>query len=158
MVLPDEYFMKQALYEAKKGQNKKEIPVGAVIVLSNYRIIAKAYNQNMCLNDPTAHAEMIAITEACNYLNSRYLNQCTLYTTLEPCPMCAGAIFWAQIERVVFSTFDNLRGYSKFSQNIIPKYIPVSSGILAHESEFLLKDFFSKNEKMTIFVFLIFHY
>ena len=142
-MIPDEHFMKQALREAKKSFEEKEIPVGAVITC-NGQIISKAHNQTIRLNDPTAHAEIIAITSACNYLGTRYLKGCTIYITLEPCAMCAGAIFWSQIDRVVFAATDIKRGYRKFSEKIIHWKTPISNAICICESEMLIKEFFQK--------------
>ncbi|MEQ8473963.1 MAG: nucleoside deaminase [Marinoscillum sp.] len=139
----DEHFMKQALNEAEKAFEDDEIPVGAVVVCQN-RIIARAYNQVERLNDVTAHAEMLAITAAQNFLGSRYLDQCTLYVTLEPCTMCGGALFWSQIARVVFGARDDKRGYSSIDHQIIHPQTEVLRGLLAEESAILLKSFFSK--------------
>lgn len=138
----DEHFMKQAFIEAEKAFEDKEIPVGAVVVCQN-RIIARAYNQVERLNDVTAHAEMLAITAAQNYLGSRYLDQCTLYVTLEPCTMCGGALYWSQIARIVYGARDEKRGYSSIQHQIIHPQTEVLRGILAEESTTLLKSFFS---------------
>ena len=105
-MLDDTYFMKQALSEAKQAFDKDEVPIGAVVVCNN-RIIARAHNLTETLNDVTAHAEMQAITAAANVLGGKYLNECTLYVTVEPCPMCAGALGWAQLQRVVYGAGDN---------------------------------------------------
>ncbi|MFY0599533.1 MAG: nucleoside deaminase [Cyclobacteriaceae bacterium] len=142
-VYSDEHFMRQALNEAQRAFDEGEIPVGAVVVCEN-KIIAKAYNQVQRLNDVTAHAEMLAITAAQNYLGSKYLDNCTLYVTLEPCVMCGGALYWSQIEKVVYSATDEKRGYSGVSQNIVHPKTKVSRGIFSEESETLLKSFFSK--------------
>ncbi|MEQ9305543.1 MAG: nucleoside deaminase [Marinoscillum sp.] len=141
-IYSDEHFMKQAFMEAEKAFEDKEIPVGAVVVCQN-RIIARAYNQVERLNDVTAHAEMLAITAAQNYLGSRYLDQCTLYVTLEPCTMCGGALYWSQIARIVYGARDEKRGYSSIQHQIIHPQTEVLRGILAEESATLLKSFFS---------------
>lgn len=137
----DEYFMKVALQEAQIAFNKGEIPVGAVIVC-NDTIIAKAHNQTEQLNDFTAHAEMIAITSASNYLSNKYLRNCTLYVTLEPCSMCAGASSWSQVSKIVFGASDPKKGFSIYQPPIINNKINVVSGILKTESLALLQQFF----------------
>lgn len=144
--LTDEYFMKQALIEAKKASDRDEVPVGAVVV-ANQIIIARAHNLTEALNDVTAHAEMQVITAASNYLGSKYLNDCTLYVTLEPCGMCAGAIFWAQIGKLVFGAIDQKRGYQQIKGQILHPKTQVYSGILDIESETLLKEFFAKKRE-----------
>lgn len=141
MFHPDEIYMSEALNLAKLAYEQKEIPVGALVVAEG-RIIGKGYNQVELLNDPTAHAEMLAITGANNHLGARHLKDCTLYVTLEPCAMCAGAISWAQISRVVFGAFDEKRGFQRFAPSILPSKTEVVGGILAHESEMLMKEFF----------------
>jgi tRNA(adenine34) deaminase len=141
--LNDEFFMKQALAEAKKALQRDEVPVGAVIV-ANQMIIARAHNLTETLNDVTAHAEMQAITAAAGAIGGKYLEGCTLYVTLEPCVMCAGALFWTQIDKIVFGAYDEKRG---FRRSVIPLLHPKTSvvgGIMASESETLLKDFFKK--------------
>jgi tRNA(adenine34) deaminase len=139
----DEHFMREALKEAQKAFEEQEIPVGAVIV-SNNRIIARAYNQTEKLNDVTAHAEMLAITAAANYLGGKYLTDCTLYVTLEPCVMCAGALTWSQIGSVVYAAKDQKRGYSIIKElNLHPKTV-IRQGPFAEESEKLLLDFFRR--------------
>ena len=147
MFQPDEFYMMEALRLAQLAYEEKEIPVGAIVV-SEGKIIGKAYNQVEKLNDPTAHAEMLAVTSACNYLNARHLEGCTLYVSLEPCPMCAGAIAWAQLDRIVFGAQDLKRGFQKFSPNILPARTQVTQGVLAHESEYLMKAFFKEIRKM----------
>lgn len=137
----DEKYMMQALQEAEKAFEQDEVPVGAVIVC-NDRIIARAHNQTELLNDVTAHAEIIAITSASNYFGGKYLNECTLYVSLEPCVMCAGALFWSQIKRVVFGAFDKKRGYLSVNENILHPKTEVVGGIMANESSELLKRFF----------------
>lgn len=137
----DEHFMRQALREAERAFEEKEIPVGAVVTCNN-KIIARAYNQVQCLNDVTAHAEMLAITSAQNYLGSKYLDQCALYVTLEPCTMCAGALYWSQIARVVFGAKDEKRGYQLINPKILHPQTELISGLLAEESANLIKSFF----------------
>jgi tRNA(adenine34) deaminase len=140
-ILNDEYFMRQALSEAEKAFEKGEIPVGAIIVC-NRRIIARAHNLTETLNDVTAHAEMQAITAAASVLGGKYLIDCTLYVTVEPCPMCAGALAWAQIARVVYGASDEKRGYSTISPQILHPKTIVKKGILAEEAGGLMKRFF----------------
>ena len=135
--------MREALKEAQKAFEKGEIPVGAVVV-SNNQIISRSYNQTELLSDVTAHAEMLAITAASNYLGGKYLVDCTLYVTLEPCVMCAGALTWSQISNVIYAAKDIRRGYSVIpGLKMHPKTI-VKQGLLAEESEKLLLDFFRK--------------
>lgn len=141
--LNDEYFMKQALEEARKAQARDEVPIGAVVV-ANKQIIARAHNLTETLNDVTAHAEMQVITAATNYLGSKYLDECSLFVTLEPCLMCAGAIFWARPGRLIFGAEDPKRGYLKYNIPILHPTTQLIKAILAHESELLLKDFFQK--------------
>lgn len=138
----DEYFMNEAIKEAKKARNKDEIPVGAVVVADNM-IIARAHNQTQALLDVTAHAEMLAITSAANYLGSKYLEHCTLYVTLEPCIMCASATSWAQIPGIVYGARDPKSGYSKIIQDILHPQTKVKGGILEQECARLLMDFLS---------------
>ena len=138
----DTYFMRKALQEAELALAKGEVPVGAVIVC-NGQIIAKGHNQVESLNDPTAHAEMLAFTAATNFLGSKYLKDCILYVTLEPCQMCAGAAFWSQIGKIVFGASDEQRGYQHWHCRVHPK-TEVTGGILATESEALLKKFFER--------------
>lgn len=137
----DEYFMKRALAEAEQAFREGEIPVGAIIVCQN-KIIARAYNQTETLSDVTAHAEMLAITSATGWLGGKYLTGCTLYVTLEPCAMCAGALGWAQIDRIVWGASDFKRGFLKFTPETLHPKTQVSGGILANECEALLKLFF----------------
>ena len=139
--LDDIYFMKEALKEAKKALEKDEVPVGCIIVCDN-EIIARAHNLTERLNDVTAHAEMQAITSATDFLGGKYLNECSLYVTLEPCVMCGGASYWAQLKKVVYGAKDVKRGYSQLSENILHPKTKVISGILAKESSKLLIDFF----------------
>lgn len=138
----DEYFMKAALQEAHMAAAKGEIPVGAVIVGAG-RIIARTHNLTETLNDVTAHAEMQAITCAAEAMGGKYLNDCTLYVTLEPCQMCAGALYWAQISRVVWGADDPRRGYRAMGANLHPK-TTTRSGILATECQSIIDDFFKK--------------
>ena len=141
-------FMAQALLQAEQALNEKEVPVGAVITYQN-RIIAKGYNQVEKLNDPTAHAEIIAITAACNFLESKYLKDCTLYVTLEPCPMCTGALVWSKIDRVVFGASDPKAGscgtiFNLSNNSALNHNFEVIQGVLELDCEHLLKDFFRK--------------
>ncbi len=125
-IFTDEYFMKQALIEANKALVKNEVPIGAVIVSKN-QIIARAYNSVENLTDVTAHAEILAITSASNFLDSKYLTDCAIYVTIEPCPMCAGAISWAQISKLVYGSTDPKKGYSQFNPDLIQNKIEVLS-------------------------------
>ncbi len=137
----DETFMKEALKEAAKALAKNEVPIGAVIVCQN-RIIARAHNLTETLNDPTAHAEMLAFTAATSFIGAKYLTDCTLYVSVEPCVMCAGASFWTQIPRIVFGTKDPKRGYSLINQNLLHPKTVVTSGIMEKECAALIKNFF----------------
>ncbi len=134
-------YMNEALKEARRGGERGEIPIGAVIV-SDGSIIARAHNLNETLNDPTAHAEMQAITMATNHLGGKYLNTCTIYVTVEPCPMCAAALAWAQIKRVVFGAPDPKRGYTLFSPTLLHPRTEVVSGPLEKECGELVSNFF----------------
>jgi len=145
-VYTDSYFMKQALKEAQKAFDQGEIPVGAVVVCDN-QIIARAHNQTELLNDVTAHAEMIAITAAADNLGNKYLNECTLYITLEPCPMCAGAIGWAQLGKIVYGASDDKRGFMVYGKRMLHPKTKVELGIMENECSQLLKDFFAKKRK-----------
>ena len=138
----DEFFMKEALRQAEMAYEENEIPVGAVIVCNN-RIIAKAHNQIEKLNDSTAHAEMIALTAAFNYLGSKYLSDCSIYVTLEPCIMCAGALFWAHIGKLIFGSSDPKRGYRTSNSQILHPKTEVFNGILSKESKQILDKFFN---------------
>jgi tRNA(adenine34) deaminase len=140
-MLTDEYFMREALKEAQKAFDLDEVPVGAVVVC-NDRIIARAHNLTERLNDVTAHAEMQAFTAAANYLGGKYLDECTLYVTLEPCVMCAGASFWTQVGRIVYGAADEKRGYTLTGANLLHPQTAVIPGILEKESSELLKRFF----------------
>lgn len=137
----DEFFMKEAFKLALIAKEEGEVPVGAVIT-SNKKIIAKAYNQTEKLNDSTAHAEMIALTSAFNYLGAKYLKECTLYVTLEPCIMCAGAIFWSQLGRLVYGAKDPQRGFKVLDKNILHPKTKVRGGLLGKQCKSLLDDFF----------------
>jgi len=139
--MDDLHFMKQAIAEARKAYDINEVPVGCVIVCNN-RIIARGHNLTETLNDSTAHAEIQAITSASNFLGSKYLNECTLYVSLEPCIMCAGALAWTHIMRIVFAAFDNKKGYHLYNPNPLHPKTQVSGGILEEESSILLADFF----------------
>jgi len=139
----DEYYMKQALAEARKALERDEVPVGAVIVC-NDRIIARGHNLTETLTDVTAHAEMQAITAAAGFLGGKYLTGCTLYVTVEPCVMCAGALGWSQISRVVIGARDEKRGFQRFAPDSLHPKTEVVSGILEEEGGTLMKDFFRK--------------
>jgi tRNA(adenine34) deaminase len=145
-VFSDEHFMKQALLEAEKAFADDEVPVGAVIV-SNNQIIARAHNLTERLTDVTAHAEMQAFTAAADFLGGKYLKECILYVTLEPCVMCAGASFWTQIDKVVFGAFDEKRGYQKVGNLLHPK-TKVVGGVMEAECSTLLKTFFQKKREL----------
>ncbi len=142
----DHYYMKKALQEAQTAFELGEIPVGAVVTVNN-RIIARAHNLTERLHDVTAHAEMQAITAAANFLGGKYLTDCTLYVTLEPCQMCAGALYWSQISRIVFGAADTNRGYQKMGTHLHPK-TQVTSGILETEAAQLLKRFFIERRNL----------
>ena len=137
----DNHFMKEALKEANKALRKDEIPVGCVIVCEN-KVIARAHNFTERLNDVTAHAEMQAFTSASDFLGGKYLNECTLYVTLEPCVMCGGASYWTQLKKLVYGAKDVQRGYSQLSENILHPKTEVISGIMATECSKLLTEFF----------------
>ena len=141
----DNFYMKKALEEAQLAFNEDEIPVGAVVVCGD-RIIARAHNLTETLTDVTAHAEMQAITAAANALGGKYLSECTLYVTMEPCVMCAGAIGWSQMKRLVFGATDEKRGYRRFAPDALHPRTEVVSGIMAEEAADLLKTFF-KNKR-----------
>ncbi|MEN0002926.1 MAG: nucleoside deaminase [Bacteroidota bacterium] len=142
-VYSDEYFMKQALKEAHKAYDLGEIPVGAVVVIKN-QIIARGHNQTEQLTDVTAHAEMIAVTAAANFLGSKYLKECTLFVTLEPCVMCAGALAWAQLGRLVYGASDEKRGFMRFGKNMLHPKTNTAYGLLEQESSDLLRSFFKE--------------
>ena len=142
----DERYMKDALREAHAAASEDEVPIGAVIVCRG-RIIGKGHNMTERLNDPTAHAEMIAITAATEAMGGKYLNDCTLYVTVEPCPMCAGALAWSQIGRVVYGACDPKRGFSIFSPSLMHPKTEVVSGVLADECSALVTEFFRNKRK-----------
>jgi len=142
----DTFFMKKALQEAELAFEKGEIPVGAVIVVDN-RIISRAHNLTELLNDVTAHAEMQAITAAANFLGGKYLKDCTLYVTLEPCQMCAGALYWSQISKIVYGARDEERGCLTMQTKLHPKTI-IEGGVLAEEASQLLKRFFIEKRNL----------
>lgn len=137
----DEKFMREALSEAKAAEAEDEIPIGAVIVFAG-RVIAKGHNMTERLHDPTAHAEMIAITAATEAMGGKYLNDCTLYVTVEPCPMCAAASAWAQVGRIVYGASDHKRGYSLFTPSLLHPKTEVVSGVLAEECRGMVTEFF----------------
>lgn len=144
--MDDSHYMKQALLEAQQAAQRGEVPVGAVVVCRD-RIIARAHNLTETLNDVTAHAEMQAITAAASYLGGKYLNECTLYVTVEPCVMCAGAIGWSQLGRLVFGAEDPKRGYQRFApQGLHPKTVVVK-GIMADECADLMTGFFAAKRR-----------
>lgn len=145
----DEYFMQQALQEANKAFEKNEVPVGAVIV-SNKQVIARAHNLTEQLTDVTAHAEIQAITAASQFLGAKYLKGCTMYVTLEPCKMCAGALYWSQIDKVIFGTRDEKRGAGLFSPPLYHPSTLVTNGIKREECQTILKMFLKKKRKSTI--------
>jgi len=137
----DDYFMREALKEAQKAFDIGEIPVGAVVVCKN-RIIARAHNQTQKLTDATAHAEMLAVTASANHLGSKYLNECVLYVTLEPCVMCAGALHWVQLQKLVFGAHDVQRGYSLVSSPLWHPKTEVVAGVKKQEAKILIDNFF----------------
>lgn len=144
-VFDDVYFMRKALEEAQLAFEKGEIPVGAVVV-SNQQIIARAHNSTEQLNDVTAHAEMLAITSAANYLGGKYLKKCKLYVSLEPCQMCAGALYWSQIDEVIYGASDPKRGFREMGTQMHPK-TKIKYGIMAKEAQDLLQAFFNNKRK-----------
>ncbi len=137
----DEFYMQQALREARAARDEEEIPIGAVIVCDG-QIIARAHNNTERLHDVTAHAEMVAFTAAANTLGSKYLPECTLYVTVEPCPMCAGAAGWVQIGRIVYGARDEKRGFEKLGRGMLHPKTVVTSGVLEEECAELMKEFF----------------
>lgn len=141
MAMTDETYMRQALAEAQQAFERDEIPVGAVVVCQG-RIVARAHNLTELLNDVTAHAEMQAITATANWLGGKYLNDCTLYVTLEPCTMCAGALGWAQLGRLVYGASDEKRGFSRYAPHALHPRTEVTHGILEEECATLMKAFF----------------
>ena len=145
-IFDDHYFMRKALQEAEVAFDKGEVPVGAVIVVDN-RIIARAHNLTELLTDVTAHAEMQAITAAANFLGGKYLHKCTLYVTIEPCQMCAGALFWSQIPTIVYGASDSQRGCIAMKTKLHPK-TKISGGVLAKEAAGLLQQFFIEKRNL----------
>ncbi len=143
MIFSHEYFMEKAIIEAQKANEEDEVPVGAIVVANN-SIIARAHNMTQRLNDATAHAEMLAITSASEFLGGKYLKGCTLYVTLEPCAMCAGAIALAQADQLVYGASDPKRGYTKYSTDILSKQTKVTKGVLESKSTRILQDFFKR--------------
>lgn len=139
-----QYYMQMALQMAQQAAEEGEIPVGAVIVSPQQQLLAKTYNQTERLQDPTAHAEILAITAACQALGAKYLKQCTLYVTLEPCVMCAGAIFWAQIGTLIWGASDEKRGFSMINPSLVHPKTQLIHGVLNEECKTLLQDFFKK--------------
>ena len=139
----DVYFMQQALLEAKKAEARDEVPIGSVVVCQG-RIIARGHNLTETLTDVTAHAEMQAITAAAGFLGGKYLIDCTLYVTMEPCVMCAGALGWSQISRIVFGATDEKRGFKRFAPNSLHPKTVVQFGVLEEECSNMVKDFFKK--------------
>ena len=148
-IFTDEYFMKKALQEAEMAFDKGEIPVGALIVIDN-KVIARSHNLTELLNDVTAHAEMQTITAAANFLGGKYLIGCTLYVTLEPCQMCAGALYWSQISKIVFGASDEHRGFEKMGTQLHPKTVVVR-GVLENEASELMKRFLAERRKKSDF-------
>ena len=142
----DKYYMRRAIDEAKVALQKDEVPIGAVIV-SNNQIIARSHNLTETLNDVTAHAEMQAITSAANYIGGKYLKDCTLYVTLEPCQMCAGALYWSQISKVVIGASDSHRGFRAMKTKLHPK-TKIIDGVLSSESKVLIDESFEKKRKL----------
>lgn len=138
--------MREALKEAQKALEKDEIPIGAIIVAGD-KIIARAHNLTETLNDVTAHAEMQAITSAANYIGGKYLTECTLYVTLEPCHMCAGALSWSQISKIVYGASETKKGFSLFDQGILHPKTQIVKGVLSDDCEKIVKDFFAKKRK-----------
>jgi len=142
-VYTDEYFMNEALKEARIAYDEGEVPVGAVVVCKN-RVIGRAHNQTERLTDSTAHAEMLAVTAASNYLGSKYLNECTLYVTLEPCVMCAGALHWVQLAKLVYGADDVQRGYTLVASPLLHPRTEVVKGLRRQECKTLVDDFFKR--------------
>lgn len=142
----DERFMHEALKEAGYAADGDEVPVGAVIVCRG-RIIGRGHNMTETLHDPTAHAEMIAITAATEAMGGKYLNDCTLYVTVEPCPMCAGALAWSQIGRVVYGALDPKRGFSLYSPSLMHPKTEITAGVLAEECGEIVSEFFHNKRK-----------
>ncbi len=144
--LSDEYYMRKALHEAETAFSKNEVPVGAIIVCKN-KIIARSHNLTEKLTDFTAHAEMQVFTAASEFLQNKYLNECTIYVTLEPCLMCAGASFWTRIGRIVYGASDHRRGFKSISENVLHPSTVINGGVLEAECSSLLTSFFSAKRK-----------
>ena len=142
----DEYFMRLALKEAEMALSENEIPIGAVII-ANGKVIARARNQTETLHDVTAHAEMLAITAAANQLGGKYLSGCTLYVTVEPCVMCAGAIGWAQLSRIVYGCREEKRGFSRFAPQALHPRASITAGVLENDCKAVMQDFFKRKRK-----------
>ena len=147
-IFTDDYFMRQAVREAQEAFDQDEVPVGAILVSQN-QIIARAHNSVELLNDVTAHAEMIAITSAMQALGSKYLPECTLYVTLEPCPMCAGALKWSQIGRVVYGADDDKGGFMRFGKEMLHPSTQLEFGVMHEECSVLLKSFFAEKRRIS---------
>ncbi len=143
----NEKYMRLALLEAQKALESDEVPIGAVVVC-NGKVIGRGHNQTELLNDVTAHAEVLAITAASNYLGSKYLKDCSIYISLEPCVMCAGALAWTQISNVVFGAYDTKRGFTKFSKEILHPKTKLVGGVLADKCGQILKEFFQKKRNV----------
>lgn len=146
-IFSDEYFMEKAYQEAEKALELGEVPIGAVVVC-NQTIIARAHNQIEMLNDVTAHAEILAITSASNYLSAKYLPDCTLYVTLEPCNMCAGAIRWSQLGKLVYGAADNKNGFMKFGKEMMHPKTKIAFGLLNEKCSGIIKDFFKQKRRI----------
>lgn len=146
-ILSDDHFMKEALKEAYKAESTGDIPVGAVVV-SQGRIIARAHNQTELLTDVTAHAEILAITSASSFLQSKYLTDCTLYVTLEPCVMCAGALKWAQLDKVVYGAADDKGGFMRFGKQLLHPKTKLEYGVMEEECSEILKSFFKSKRAL----------
>lgn len=144
LLMSDEEYMRLALVEARKAFEEDEVPIGAVVVCKG-RVIARAHNQTEMLTDVTAHAEMLALTSASSWLGGKYLTDCTLYVTVEPCVMCAGALGWAQVCRVVYGAEDEKRGFRRFAPNALHPKAEITAGVLADECAALMKEFFKNH-------------
>lgn len=145
-IFSDDYFMKQALQEAEQAYREEEVPIGAVVVC-RHRVIGRGHNQVERLRDATAHAEMLAITAASDYLGSKYLEDCTLYVTIEPCVMCAGALRWVQVPRIVYGASEPKVGYSRFGDGLLHPRSLVTRGVMADECAELMRRFFQERRK-----------
>ncbi len=145
-IFSDAHYMQQAFQEAEKAFDEDEVPIGAIVVCKN-RIIGRGYNQVEKLNDATAHAEMLAITAASDFLGNKYLDGCTLYVTIEPCPMCAGALRWVQLSRVVYGAGESKFGYTRFGAEMLHPKTEITTGIMEEECRHLMKSFFQKKRE-----------